>query len=60
KEHTKGYYPILQFWADIAAIHYSGPKNNESLINKVQILINSWEDVKLLKHTTDYVSKLSE
>ncbi|CAG8825588.1 3528_t:CDS:2, partial [Gigaspora margarita] len=49
KEHTKGYYLILQFWADIAAIHCSD-----------QILINSCKDVKLLKHTTDYISKLLE
>ncbi|CAG8666410.1 18453_t:CDS:2, partial [Gigaspora rosea] len=60
KVYTKGYYPILQFWADVAAIHYIGPKNYESLINKVQILISSCEDVNVLKCTAKYVANLSE
>ncbi|CAG8509102.1 3869_t:CDS:2, partial [Dentiscutata heterogama] len=60
KVYTKGYYPILQFWADVAAIHYIGPKNYESLINKVQTLISSCEDVNVLKCTAKYVANLSE
>ncbi|CAG8782129.1 24603_t:CDS:2, partial [Racocetra persica] len=46
--------------ADVAAIHYIKPKNYESLINKVQILISSCEDVNVLKCTAKYVANLSE
>ncbi|CAG8669896.1 25512_t:CDS:2, partial [Dentiscutata erythropus] len=60
KVYTKGYYLILQFWADVAAIYYIGPKNYESLINKVQILISLYEDVNVLKCTVKYVANLSE
>ncbi|CAG8847544.1 4207_t:CDS:2, partial [Gigaspora margarita] len=58
--YTKGYYPILQFWANVAAIHYNESKNYESLIANVQVLISSYEDVHILKCTADYISKLSD
>ncbi|CAG8773280.1 1131_t:CDS:1, partial [Cetraspora pellucida] len=35
-------------------------KNYESLINKVQILISSCEDVNVLKCTAKYIANLSE
>ncbi|CAG8811211.1 37602_t:CDS:2, partial [Gigaspora margarita] len=58
--YTKGYYLILQFWANVAAIHYNRSKNYESLIANVQVLISSYEDVHILKCIADYVSKLSD
>ncbi|CAG8639383.1 7251_t:CDS:2, partial [Dentiscutata heterogama] len=59
--HTKGYYPILDFWTGVAEIHYNGPKNNDqSLIKNVQVLINSCEDLNNLKSVVKYVSNLSE
>ncbi|CAG8498277.1 29155_t:CDS:2, partial [Racocetra persica] len=60
KVYTKGYYLILQFWADVAAIYYIGPKNYESLIKKVQILISSCENVNVLKCTAKYFANLLE